>query len=368
MRYKKLLLSVFFLSIFCGFSFQNVQAQKKKAYIKGVVTQYTSHDSIELFDALDRNRVVIEKVSVDKKGNFTFYFNPAEIGFYTVVFQKAKNVLIVLSPNTPVELSFDATQGILTKSEGSKENELLRQYYIIMSKATRKKDSLEKAYKTNPDPEIRKQLNLLDQEWVLQLKDLCLKNPSNFASAFLIENLPSENFFSVHDTVLSALINLYPNNAFIKAKYEEIASSKKTAIGSLAPEIALPDTSGNIVKLSSFKGKIVIIDFWASWCGPCRRESPNMVKIYQTYHNQGVEIFGVSLDQSRTNWIGAILSDGLMWTQVSDLKRWQCQAGLDYGIRSIPSTILIDREGRIVAKDLRGEELAAKVKELLDKE
>lgn len=368
MKCNKLHISVILISLFLGFSSVEIHAQKAKPIIKGVVNQYTSTDSIELFDALDRSRKIIEKAKVDKKGNFQFHYNPADIGFYTLVFHGGKNVLIVISPNSAMELTIDALKGIITKTQGSKENDVLKQFYGIMTAMTQKKDSLEKIYKTNQDPIIQNQLMALDQEWGKQITDLSLKNKSNFASAFLIENLPSDVFFSVHDTVLSELITLYPNNTFIKAKFDEIASAKKTAIGSFAPEIALPDTNGNIIKLSSLRGKVVIVDFWASWCGPCRKEGPNMVKIYQTYHDKGLEIYGVSLDQSRANWIGAINSDGFNWIHVSDLKRWQCQAGLDYGIRSIPATVLIGRDGRIIAKDLRGEELAAKVKEVLGKE
>ena len=363
---KITIINLLLLSVIFSFQLNDIFAQNKKVILKGNVINYTANDSIGLYDALGRVKTALEKTTINKKGGFEFTYNPQEIGFYTIHFPEAKNILIVIAPDKPIEVSIDASTGIFIKTSGSKENELLKTYYSNMLKATKIKDSLTKAYQNDPNPQINNQLQALDKQWVSQLQQMCLQNTSNYASSFLIENLPIENYFDIHDTVLSTLIKLYPDNFFIKNKYEQIASTKKTAINSIAPEIALPDTSGNIIRLSSLRGKIVLIDFWASWCGPCRRESPNMVKLYETYHNQGFEIFGVSLDQSRTNWLSAIESDGLSWIHVSDLKRWQCQAGIDYGIRSIPSTVLIDKEGRIIAKDLRGEALAAKVKEVIE--
>ncbi|MDD2621775.1 MAG: TlpA disulfide reductase family protein [Bacteroidales bacterium] len=364
---KKIIIHIFIFSLLSFSSLHEIAAQHKKTSLKGTVINYISTDSIGLYDALGRVKTAIEKASVDKKGGFEFKYNPQEIGFYTLHLPEAKNILIVMIPNTTVDMNIDANQGIITKTSGSKENDLLKIYYTHLSEATHIKDSLTKLYQSNPSPQITEELQALDQRWVAQLKELCLQNATNFTSSFLIENLPMEQYFDIHDSVVSSLIKKYPDNFFIKSKYDQISSTKKTALNSVAPEIALPDTSGNIVRLSSLRGKIILIDFWASWCGPCRRESPNMVKLYETYRDQGFEIYAVSLDQSRDNWISAIESDGLTWIHVSDLKRWQCQAGIDYGIRSIPSTVLLDEEGRIIAKDLRGEALAAKVKEMIEK-
>ncbi len=366
MRYTKILLNIIIVIIIGVFTLTETHAQKKKPIIKGIVTQYNFSDTIELYDALGRIKDPLEKTTIDEKGYFELNYNPDEINFYTIKFQNARPVLIVIAPNTTIEMDFDTQQGIIIEAKKSKENELLRQFYVTMINANKVKDSLLALYKENQDPQIQFQLQMLDMDWSNYLKNLCLKNTHNFASVFLIENLPQDKYFDVHDTVLSNLIKLYPEHFFIKAKYSEIMSSKKTAIGSIAPEIELPDTNGNIVKLSSLRGKVVLIDFWASWCGPCRKESPNMVKLYQTYHDKGFEIYGVSLDQSKANWLGAINADNLSWIHVSDLKRWQCQAGLDYGVRSIPSTVLIDKNGKIIAKNLRGEELANKVKEVIE--
>ncbi|SFN32776.1 Peroxiredoxin [Chitinophaga sp. YR627] len=149
-------------------------------------------------------------------------------------------------------------------------------------------------------------------------------------------------------------------------KYSQyLVKISRTAIGKMAPEIALPDTAGNVIKLSSLKGKYVLIDFWASWCGPCRAENPAVVEAYNKYKSHGFEVLGVSLDKgpSKSAWIKAIKDDGLTWLQVSDLQYWKSPTAEEYGIRAIPQNFLLDPEGKIIAKNLRGEELDKKLKE-----
>jgi peroxiredoxin len=150
--------------------------------------------------------------------------------------------------------------------------------------------------------------------------------------------------------------------SYFGRKIKEVLSyAQATAIGQPAPEFAQNSVDGKPVALSSFKGKYTLVDFWASWCGPCREENPNVVKAYHRYHPKGFAILGVSLDAKKEDWEAAIKKDKLPWTQVSDLKGWQNSAAQLYGVRGIPMNFLLDKEGKIIAKGLRGEDLEQKL-------
>ena len=154
-----------------------------------------------------------------------------------------------------------------------------------------------------------------------------------------------------------------------KAFGEMLPKLKAVAIGATAPEIAEADTAGKVVNLSSFRGKYVLVDFWASWCGPCRRENPNVVRTYNQYKGKNFTILGVSLDRptAKEAWLKAIHNDGLTWTQVSDLQFWKSKTAAAYAVRAIPQNFLIDPNGKIVGKNLRSFDLEDRLAELLGK-
>lgn len=172
---------------------------------------------------------------------------------------------------------------------------------------------------------------------------------------------------SEYDAMYDALGEKVKKGKFGKLALDKITSMKGTTIGYPALNFSQPDVNGKEVSLKSYRGKYVLVDFWASWCGPCRRENPSVVAAYQKYKDKGFDVLGVSLDDNKDKWLAAIQKDNLTWTHVSDLKGWQNAAGKMYGVQSIPFNLLLDKDGKILAKALRGADLEAKLAELLDK-
>jgi peroxiredoxin len=211
---------------------------------------------------------------------------------------------------------------------------------------------------------------LLDQQTDLlpkRMESLIEGRPDVLMSAFLVTFFEQqfEQYAPLYMKVRDALIGRWADNEFVKHIDGRLRSV--LVAGMDAPDIVMADPDGKERKLSDLQGKVVLVDFWASWCRPCRMENPNVVRLYQKFHDKGFEVFSVSLDKDYDSWVRAIKDDGLVWeNHVSDLKYWSSAAGRLYGIASIPSTVLVGPDGKILARNLRGRELENKLEEIFN--
>lgn len=196
--------------------------------------------------------------------------------------------------------------------------------------------------------------------------ELIRQQPASLGVINLLQSqaLDKDEFYDTYRQVADKLKKEWPEYAHAKAFIAMVDGMQATAIGQRAPEIALPNPEGEVVKLSSLQGNYVLVDFWAKWCGPCRAENPNIVRVYNKYKDKGFTVFGVSLDRNRADWLKAIEDDNLTWTHVSDLKYWQSEAAQTYNITAIPFSILLDPNGVIIDKNLRGAALEKKIAEI----
>lgn len=198
-------------------------------------------------------------------------------------------------------------------------------------------------------------------------EDFVKKHPSSYVDPIaIIRMMQISDNVTLADNLFKILSKDVKETNLAKYVNQQLEVAKINPIGSQIVDFSETDTAGNKVKISSFRGKYVLIDFWASWCRPCRMENPNVVSAYDKYHQKNFTVLGVSLDQAKPAWINAIKMDGLKWTQVSDLHGWSSALATKFKITSIPQNILIDPKGIIIAKNLRGEALNQKLDELFN--
>lgn len=258
------------------------------------------------------------------------------------------------------------------KIEGSATQEIANQFMDITNKMREEQVALYKGYSIasqEKDEEkmqqIEERFNQLNEDAKIKEEALIKANPDSHVSAYMIAN----KMGGMETEEIEALYALLGEKAKATESGKQIAERieklSAVAIGQIAPDFTMNTPEGKPLSLHSIKGKVKVIDFWASWCGPCRGENPHVVKIYQEFHPKGLEILGVSLDNNQEDWMKAIEDDNLTWNHVSDLKGWQNEAAQLYVVNGIPHLVILDENNVIVAKNLRGEQLREKIAELL---
>jgi len=215
--------------------------------------------------------------------------------------------------------------------------------------------------------EIENRADSVQNEMLKNQKNFVLNNPASYVTPSILGSISYDMEGDELESIISKLDTTIAALPTIVALKERVVQMKAVAIGQKAPDFTMNDVDGNPVSLSSKIGsKLLLIDFWAAWCGPCRKENPNLVKVYNEFSKKGFDVFGVSLDQKKEDWVKAIADDKLTWTHVSDLQYWSNAAAKTYAVSAIPASFLLDETGTIIAKNLRGEDLYNKVKEVLE--
>lgn len=216
---------------------------------------------------------------------------------------------------------------------------------------------------------IEKELEALDAEQNEMRKEFIKNNPSSYVTPSVLNELSYSLEADEMEELLGGLDTSLNKVQTVVVMKERVVQLKSVSIGQKAPDFTLNDVDGNPVSLYSKLGgetKLLLVDFWAAWCGPCRQENPNVVKVWKEYNKKGFDVFGVSLDRDKEDWVKAIADDQLTWDHVSDLKYWDSAPAKQYAVNSIPANFLLDGNGVIVGHNLRGDALGAKVKELLE--
>lgn len=312
----------------------------------------------------------LDTIKAGPNGEYKFEYTSDLPEFYRVGTSEQNSFYLVLEPGESAEVN-------------AKNQNLFKTYEIIeapeechrmkeMNSITGMMDSINmimQASQMNKDQRMFQnalvEFDNISIKMNREIKAYINRKPASLSSLAALQNLNFDQEFDYYLKVITALDGIANGNDIYDNMAAQILSMRKVAVGSEAPEITMSQPNGEVISLSDFRGQYVLIDFWASWCGPCRRENPNVKKVYDKYHEKGFEILGVSLDKAMQPWLNAIGQDGLEWRHVSDLKFWSSPVVAEYQVTGIPHTVLVDPEGIIVAKNLRGEALDLKLAQLL---
>ena len=356
-------------------------SRDKNFTLRGTIEHMPKHIVYLEELSINNNIITVDSAHSDANGSFEMSGHSTEPGLYRIRFQGDQFILLSMDKGT-TKITGDWNNLTDYKVIGSASSASLQGFLghirsslkdfntlsiVIDSMRARGNDSM--LQKANADLET---MNFKLTRFVEQYSDTTAYLPN---AIFAVSMLNAATETEYLKTFTQSLLTRFPNSAVAKdfvAKINEAASPSSNSnaggsniIGSPAPEIDLPTPSGKNISLSSLKGKYVLVDFWASWCGPCRAENPNVVAAFQKYKAKNFTILGVSLDNDKAKWQQAIKDDNLMWHQVSDLQGWESVAARTYGVQSIPSNFLVDPDGKIIATNLRGSSLDAALGEAL---
>lgn len=324
-----------------------------------------------VLEEIQNNRAVpIDTFSLAADNTFEETLAIEEPGFYRLNLYGKQYVTLVLD-NEDVQIAADLSSMEPAKVEGSEDTDYLEEINRILRGNQQEVKALESRFLEARKENDEVQMKALQDKYLAmeaakreKIKEALRGMNPSIAQVYGVNYLDKEEDFPFLDSLAVRLKEGLPDSKYVKDFTTGVDGMRATVVGQIAPEISLPNPEGEVIKLSDLRGNVVMIDFWAAWCGPCRRENPNLVKVYEKYSDKGFEIYGVSLDRKKEDWVKAIEKDNLTWTQVSDLSYFNSEAAKDYSVNAIPATVLIDKEGRIIARNLRGQALEDKLAEI----